>query len=381
MKARPIAFALLLSFAPAAVSLPRVAQAQNPQDDALTKAARARFQEGVDAFDKGNYEAARAAFKQAYALKQHPAVLLNLAQSSLKSGHYLEASKMFQTYLNDPQGDKKADATKGLTDARSKLGRLDVTAPPGSEVTVDEAVVGKTPMSDPLDVEAGNHTVRVKLPDNTSSEQKIVVTAGQVQPVRFAAASTVVNPPTNPPTNPPDHQPANPPTNPPTNIDNTNPPPNNPPPNNPPVEPKGELVHPTGGLVLMIAGGALLVGGVVVAGTFGAIKSSANDNYISVQNQIIAAEKADGIKSPTCNPPPSSKYTSACATLKSNQDAVNQDATVANFFVGVAIVGALAVAGGAVWYFVGAKRKEAPTAHITPWMGPGTGGISLSGSF
>lgn len=380
MKARPIAFALLLSFAPAAVSLPRVALAQNPQDDALTKAARARFQEGVDAFDKGNYEAARAAFKQAYALKQHPAVLLNLAQSSLKSGHYLEASKMFQTYLNDPQGDKKADATKGLTDARSKLGRLDVTAPPGSEVTVDDAVVGKTPMSDPLDVEAGNHTVRVKLPDNTSSEQKIVVTAGQVQPVRFAAASTVVNPPTNPPNNPPDHQPANPPTNPPTNLDNTNPPPNNPPPNNPPVV-HGEKVHPAAALPLIIAGGVLAVGGFVVGGIFGAIKSSANDNYISVQNQIISAQKADGIKSPTCNPPPSSKYTSACATLKSNQDAVNGDATVANTFVVIGFVGLAAAAGGVLWYFLGAKNKEATAARITPWMAPGSGGFSLSGSF
>src|SRR5579885_1111919 len=108
MTARPVAFALLLAFAPAAVSIPRVASAQGAQDDALTKAARARFPEGVDAFDKGNYEAARASFKQAYALKQHPAVLLNLAQSSLKSGHYLEAAKFFQQYLNDPQGDKKA---------------------------------------------------------------------------------------------------------------------------------------------------------------------------------------------------------------------------------------------------------------------------------
>ena len=66
-------------------------------DDALTKAARARFQEGVEAFDKGNYEAARASFKQAYALRQHPAVLLNLAQSCLKSGHYLEAAKCFSS--------------------------------------------------------------------------------------------------------------------------------------------------------------------------------------------------------------------------------------------------------------------------------------------
>src|SRR5271166_5026908 len=122
MNARPVAFALMLALAPTAVSLPRLAHAQQgAQDDALTKAARARFQEGVEAFDKGNYEAARASFKQAYALNQHPAVLLNLAQSSLKSGHYLESAKMFQQYIVDPLGDKKAEAQHGLADARAKL--------------------------------------------------------------------------------------------------------------------------------------------------------------------------------------------------------------------------------------------------------------------
>jgi hypothetical protein len=377
MTARPVAFALLLAFAPAAVSIPRVASAQGAQDDALTKAARARFQEGVDAFDKGNYEAARAAFKQAYALKQHPAVLLNLAQSSLKSGHYLEAAKFFQQYLNDPQGDKKADASKGLTDARAKLGRLDVTAPPGSEVTVDTDVVGKTPLNEAVDVEAGNHTVRAKLPDGTSSEQKIVVTAGQTQPVRFAAAATVTTlSPTNPPTNPETHPPANPPT---TTLPEN--PPTNPPPQQPPPEQRGEVVHPAAAIPLMIAGGVLAVGGGIMAGVFGGLKSSANDNYISVQNQIINAEKADGIKNPTCSPPPSQKYENACATLKSNQDAVNQDATVANVFIGVAIAGVVAAAGGVVWYFVGAKHKEPTAARITPWVGPGTAGFSLTKSF
>jgi len=376
MKARPIAFALLVAIAPAAVSLPRIAAAQNTQDDALTKAARARFQEGVDAFDKGNYEAARAAFKQAYALRQHPAVLLNLAQSSLKSGHYLEAAKMFQQYLNDPQGDKKSDATKGLTDARSKLGRLDITAPPGSEVTIDTDVAGKTPMSEPLDVEAGNHTVRVKLPDGTVSEQRITVTAGQVQPVRFAAAATVVNPPTNPPLNPENHPPTNPPpNNPPDN------PPNNPPPNNPPPEAHGEKVHPGGAIPLIIAGGALAVGGFIVAGVFAGIKSTANENYVSVQNQIINAQKAEGIKNPTCSPPPSQKYVGACDTLKSNQDAVNQDATVANTFLVIGIIGTAAAVGGVLWYILGTKNKEVAKTTITPWLAPGTGGFSLSHAF
>ena len=55
------------------------------EDDAVTVQARARFKEGVDHYDKGQFENARLSFLQAYALKKHPAVLLNLAQSSAKA--------------------------------------------------------------------------------------------------------------------------------------------------------------------------------------------------------------------------------------------------------------------------------------------------------
>jgi PEGA domain len=377
MKARPIALALLLAFVPATVAIPHVAYAQ---DDALTKAARARFQEGVDFFDKGNFEAARAAFTQAYALKQHPAVLLNLAQSCLKSGHFLEADKDFQKYLADPQGDKKDDARKGLLDARSKLGRLDVLAPAGSELTVDSDAVGKAPLNEAVDVDAGNHTVRAKLPDGTTNEQKVVVTAGQLLPVRFNAVATVVTPPLNP--NPPlNSENPNPPINPnpPTNPN----PPVNPPPNNPPPQ-SGPVVHPTGALVLMIAGGALAVGGFIVGGAMGAEKSTANSNYVTVQNTITSDAMKDGLNpNGLCNNPPS-KYANACATLQSDANAVNQDATVANTMIVIGIVGVAAVVGGVLWYFLGAKPKNDSTASramFTPWAGPGVAGGAFGFKF
>ncbi|MBW2459992.1 MAG: hypothetical protein JRI68_36230 [Deltaproteobacteria bacterium] len=62
---------------------PREAHAQ----DNVTKLAREKFIEGVEAYDKGRFEQARALFLQAYALKRHPAVLLNLGQSELKAGY------------------------------------------------------------------------------------------------------------------------------------------------------------------------------------------------------------------------------------------------------------------------------------------------------
>ena len=61
--------------------------ARADEDPTTTAAARERFKEGVAYFDKKDFEKARAAFLQAYALKKHPAVLLNLAQSEVRSGH------------------------------------------------------------------------------------------------------------------------------------------------------------------------------------------------------------------------------------------------------------------------------------------------------
>src|SRR5580658_7395024 len=99
MRTRPIAVALLLALAPGV--FPSVVVAQSATDDATTSMARARFKEGVDFFDKGQFDNARVSFLQAYALKKHPAVLLNLAWSCLKSGHAFEAERYFRQFLTD----------------------------------------------------------------------------------------------------------------------------------------------------------------------------------------------------------------------------------------------------------------------------------------
>src|SRR5579859_3658885 len=120
MRTRSVAAALLIALTP--LLSPSFAQGQ---DDPTVKAARARFNEGVEFFDKGQFENARAAFLQAYALRKHPAVLLNLAQSSLKAGHALEAAKYFQQYLREAttiSSAQRNDAEKGLAEAHTKVG-------------------------------------------------------------------------------------------------------------------------------------------------------------------------------------------------------------------------------------------------------------------
>ena len=67
----------------------------------MTEMARERFQEGVKYYDAKQYDKARAAFLQAYALKKHPAVLLNLAQSELRSSHEAEGARHFALFMRE----------------------------------------------------------------------------------------------------------------------------------------------------------------------------------------------------------------------------------------------------------------------------------------
>ncbi|CAN5792135.1 hypothetical protein BH09MYX1_BH09MYX1_27110 [soil metagenome] len=380
MKTRAIAAALILSFAPIALTAPTVL-AQAPQaDDAATKAARVRFQEGVTMFDKGDFEGARASFKQALALKPHPAILLNLAQSSLKSNHPLEALKYFLQYKNekDPAATDKPAADKGIADARAKLARIDVQGPNGTEITVDNERVGFLPM-DPVDVEAGTHTLKTKTPDGVTNESKVTLAAGGSFSLRAGSAP--------PPTPPVDPIPTAPP---PTG---TVPPPNNPPPNGnpPPIDnPPSDTTNKPGPLSPpktlwpVFVFGCVGVAGLIVGISFAVARSGAQDKADQTEATIKTAAAKTNPPTPTqglCNAPPSGDFAKACTTLKDNQNAVDTDNAIAIVGVTVGIAG---LVGMGLYYLLAAKKDPARAASMpvfSPWIAPHVGGGALSFSF
>jgi hypothetical protein len=131
--------------------------------DAVTEVARQRYQEGVKAFDAGKFEDARAAFLQAYALKRHPAVLLNLGLSEVKSGHYEDGGNHLQQYLRENPSsspDQRASVEKAIAEAKKKSGFVVVIVDAnGADVSVDGTAVGKAPLLDPIFVKPGRHTL------------------------------------------------------------------------------------------------------------------------------------------------------------------------------------------------------------------------------
>jgi Tfp pilus assembly protein PilF len=384
MRTSRIALALVIALAPGATCLVSTpAAAQSGVEDPITAMARARFKEGVDFYDKGEYEQARASFLQAYALKKHPAVLLNLAWSCVKSGHALEGKKYFEQFLSegkDITDKQRADANDGLTQAKAKLGRIEVQATSGTDVTIDGDHVGTAPLSDAVVVEAGAHTVKFKGADGSTDTQSISVLGGQKAVAKFpqtgSGAGAVALPPTaatNAPSSPPD---TSPPTTPPPTADQAAKPPDAT--KEAPSSHKSNLLAPPNNIVPALAFAGVAVAGFATAGIFAAIKGSAQSNADSVAAQIVQ----NGGGSTACNaPPPGSKFANACNAYTSDLNDVNQDATSANIGIGVGVAG---IIGFAVYWVLADKSDSSALLNapvVTPMVGRSTGGLALSGHF
>ncbi len=377
MKTRRTAAVVLLAFLPQVVALPAFAQA----DDPITVQARARFKEGVDFFDHGKYEEARLAFLQAYALKKHPAVLLNLAQSSAKSGHALEAAKYFNQYLKESTTatpEQRRDAESGLAEVRRQIGRIEIVAPAGTEVSLDDKEkLGAAPFSEPIDVEPGPHSLK-------SSTETVRVTAGAGQKVQAkfggGGAAPVVAPVPTPTTAQNDQPPANPP------PATDNPPPTTEPPGADKSKPG--LFSPPESMTLVWIGLGVGVVGAAGAIIFAIFKSDAQSKADSVANQIRTAAPQHGFQAQGICANPAAvtggktgqgDFGTACATLKDNNDKVDTNATIANVSLVVMGVGFATAAG---WYLFGPKKESsAGKIHVTPYGGYGNAGMIVGGSF
>jgi hypothetical protein len=367
-RSRSLAFALLVATTPLTMSAPVFAQAA--PDEATTKAARARFQEGVEFYDKGQFENARAAFLQAYALRKHPAVLLNLAQSSLHSNHQLEAAKFFSQYLHESSQltpAQKNDAQNGLADARQKLGRIEVTAPAGTEIAVDGQSVGTAPLAEAVDVDPGPHTVKGR-----GDDIRVSVMAGQVTSAKFGTAtSPAALLPSGEATTPPTDAAPEPPkvTAPPADDSSK-----------PGLFARPETISP------VIIGGIVSLGGFATAIAFLISKSNAQNSA----NSVAAEIRAHGGQQGSCTDPSMTvTFGQACSALNSDDNAVNSDATLGNIGLGVGIAGAVFSLG---YYMFATKhvddpgsearpKTNAPTVAVTPLTGPHLSGLSLTGTF
>jgi PEGA domain-containing protein len=181
------------------VPVPRVARCQSPAsssaanvsaEDVENAKARQTFKEGIAAFDRRDFEAARVAFLQTFALKPTaPVVRRNLGLAEIYSGHYLEGARRLGRVIHTTDEGSSVDRARmveSLKKAEAHLERVTVEVNvEGAEIQIGDVDLGTSPLPFAWYLEPGSYDVRVNKPGFEPYSETRVARAGNAQHLRI----------------------------------------------------------------------------------------------------------------------------------------------------------------------------------------------------
>jgi hypothetical protein len=143
--------------------------------------ARAEFQRGVDAYARGDFGTALDAFQEAYRIAPHPNVRVNIANCYERMNRPLEALFHFELFLAEagrPPPAQRREVEAAIRRLRGQVGEIELrVTPDGALVTIDGTEQRRAPVTTPVRVVAGTHTVEVQM-DGFQSERQVVEVQG-----------------------------------------------------------------------------------------------------------------------------------------------------------------------------------------------------------
>lgn len=154
-------------------------------DEEPWRAARTHYQQGVELAKRGDYQAALEAFNAAYAASPHFAVLYNIGQAEVALGRPQKAIEVLERYLRDGKDDVPPERRRAV---EAQIAQLEsvfaslsvVTDPPGALITVDGAMIGRSPLP-PTRLTAGSHVVTATRPNAPAVTRVVVLREGERQ--------------------------------------------------------------------------------------------------------------------------------------------------------------------------------------------------------
>lgn len=175
-------------------------------DKAAMERARAAFAEGVDLYDKKQYEAALAKFREVYKDRPTPGIKRNIALCLRAMGRNAEAITTLEEMLAEGRDgrdaikpDVRAAAEQAIAEMMPTVGNarliLDVLPAPSPvprdqiSITVDGEP--RSAMNDVVRLAPGEHVITARAPGCYQASEKVTVRAGDRDvPVRLEIAST-----------------------------------------------------------------------------------------------------------------------------------------------------------------------------------------------
>ena len=160
--------------------------------DSLKGEAQAAFDRGNELFRDGDLAGARAEYDRAHTLGREPRILYNVAACDKGLRRYVRAIAALDASLAEGGAALPPDYIALVNDTRAVLepfvSTLTVVADEtGADVLVDGEVVGVTPLSAPLPIEVGEHTVLLRKAGLLELPVKVSVTSGVPATVKITA--------------------------------------------------------------------------------------------------------------------------------------------------------------------------------------------------
>ena len=283
------------------------------QSDADRERARSEFDRGVTLYAAENYQGALEAFQEAFRLRPHPTVRVNMANCYDHLSKPIEAIFHFERYLSESGRTAPAEQRRDVDDAlrrlRARVGQLTLRVlPDGAMVVLDDGDSRRTPILEPIRLVAGTHRVETRLagfrldrrtvevPGGGAVEVAITLSREQAGSVAAVVTPPVVTQPTV--TNrPPPHTEVRPPPQPVVVV-----PPQPPPPQQPPaIDPLrpdegGGIVIDTPTIVVGAASGAVIIGAVIAAVLANGANAKFDDLVMLVNDPSLTADERARIR-------------------------------------------------------------------------------------
>ena len=142
-------------------------------------AAVREFHEGQQAYARGDFRAAAQRFEAAFRDDPRGAIVFNAGLSWQAAGEPARAADdyAFALATTDLPAENAADARTRLGALEKSLGRIDVTSPQGSRVSVAHA--DRLPPPAHVHVAPGRYTVTVLLADDSTRQRSVSVRAAE----------------------------------------------------------------------------------------------------------------------------------------------------------------------------------------------------------
>ncbi len=169
-----------------------------------TEEGRTRFKRGVELFHEGDYRNALIEFNRAYAVAPQFKILYNIGQTCFEIQDYACALRSLREYLAAADASvtaaRRTETEAQILQLQGRVAYVSVEGnAPGAEVSVDEVVVAKLPLSAPLLVSAGRRRFAVSMESKPSISRVVDVAGGETLKVRLDFPKERATPPaTNP---------------------------------------------------------------------------------------------------------------------------------------------------------------------------------------